>query len=82
MTIFQIRIQGSLDGHWSDWFDGMAVTDDGNGNTVLSGPLADQAALHGVLGKIHDLGLTLISVSRVTHEATGDPRDPSVNPPA
>ena len=61
--IYQIRISGLLDPSWSDWFDGLAITHTAEDTTVLAGPLPDQAALHGVLNKIRDLGLILLSVS-------------------
>ena len=61
-TLYHITIQGRLDAQWSDWFDGLTITNQANGQTVLSGPIVDQAALHGVLVKIRDLGLPLISV--------------------
>jgi hypothetical protein len=66
MTIlptYQIRIAGLLDPLWSEWFDGLAITYTADDTTILTGPLPDQAALHGVLNKIRDLGLTLLSVS-------------------
>jgi hypothetical protein len=63
--IYQIRIAGLLDPSWSDWFDGLAITYPANDITILTGPLPDQAALHGVLNKIRDLGLTLVAVSMV-----------------
>ncbi len=64
-AIYQIILQGQLGGQWSDWFDGFAITQNAHGQTVLVGPVADQAALHGVLKKIRDLGIPLISVHRV-----------------
>jgi hypothetical protein len=64
--IYRIRVRGQLDrGTWSQWFDGMTVTVNGSGQTVLTGPVADQAALHGLLTKVRDLGLPLISVHLV-----------------
>ncbi|HEX6386101.1 MAG TPA: hypothetical protein VF177_15630 [Anaerolineae bacterium] len=60
---YQIRIAGLLDPYWSDWFDGLTITYTADDSTILTGPLPDQAALHGVLNKIRDLGLTLLSVS-------------------
>jgi hypothetical protein len=65
--IYQIRVRERLDPHWSEWLDGLAVEngDAGGGDTILSGPIIDQAALHGVLMKIRDMGLTLLSVTRV-----------------
>jgi len=61
---YEIRVRGVLPGGWSTWFDGLEVRPDPNGETLLSGPLPDQAALHGVLAKIRDLNLELISVAR------------------
>ncbi len=70
MYMYEIRVQGHLDQHWSEWFDGLAITYDGDGNTVLSGPLVDEAALHGVLIKVRDLALPLLAVSREKTEAS------------
>ena len=58
----EIRVRGQLDGDWSAWFDGLAVADGADGEAVLAGELADQAALHGVLIKVRDLGLPLLGV--------------------
>ena len=58
-----IEIKNHLDTHWRDWFDGLTITMTGDGNTILSGVIVDQAALHSVLKKIRDLGLTIISVN-------------------
>jgi hypothetical protein len=63
--IYQIRIQGHLGGQWTDWFEGLAITAEDNGDTLLTGPVADQAALHGLLRKVRDLGIPLLSVNRV-----------------
>jgi hypothetical protein len=60
---YLITIRGHFDDHWSAWFDGLAVNRDEAGNTTLSGPIRDQAALHGVLARIRDLGLTLLAVN-------------------
>ncbi len=65
MAIYQIRIKGYLDPRWSAWFDGLVVTPTENAETVLAGPLVDQAALYGVLTKVRDLGLELLSVNHV-----------------
>ena len=65
MTIYEIRVQGHLDQRWSAWFDGLTMTYDADGNTVLRGPLVDEAALHGVLIKVRDLTLPLLAVNRV-----------------
>jgi hypothetical protein len=62
--VYEIRVKGHLDGpHWSEWFDGLTVTLQENGETVLSGPIVDQSALHGLLAKVRDLGLPLLSVN-------------------
>ena len=60
--IYQIRIKGLLDRRWTDWFGGMTVSATDEGDTLLTGPVEDQAALHGLLKKVRDLGMTLISV--------------------
>lgn len=65
-TDYQITINGHLAERWSTWFDGLTITNLADGTTVLAGQIVDQAALHGVLAKIRDLGLTLIAVQRVT----------------
>ncbi len=63
---YQIRVKGHLPDRWSDWFEGMSLSLDlERGETILSGPLADQAALHGLLIKVRDLGLTLCSVNQI-----------------
>ena len=63
--VYEIRIEGHLDQQWTDWFDGLTITLDENGDTLLSGPVADQAALHGLLKKVRDLGMPLISVVHI-----------------
>ncbi|MCP4541030.1 MAG: hypothetical protein GY832_28170 [Chloroflexi bacterium] len=68
-VIYEIRVKGHLDSpHWSKWFGDMTVTVDEAGETTLSGPVIDQAALHGLLAKIRDLGLPLLSVNHVESE--------------
>jgi hypothetical protein len=62
--VYEIRVAGKLDLRWSDWFDGFSITPVGEGETLLIGTVADQAALHGLLHKIRDLGLPLLSVQR------------------
>jgi hypothetical protein len=64
-TIYCIRVKGHLDLHWSHWFDGLTITHEANGETLLSGPVVDQAALYGLLLKIHDLNLPLLAVTRL-----------------
>ena len=62
---YQITVKSHLNPKWADWFDGLTITPLPNGTTVISGPVVDQAALHGVLRKVRDLGMLLISVTRV-----------------
>jgi hypothetical protein len=62
--IYQIKVKGHLDRRWTEWFGGMTITLEENGYTLLTGPVVDQAALHGLLRKVRDLGLPLISVTR------------------
>ena len=74
--IYQIRIQGHLGREWSDWFEGLTLTREANGETLLTGPVVDQAALHAVLRKVRDLGMPLLSVTRVK---PGQSEGPDVN---
>ena len=67
--IHEIRVQGHLDDRWVDWLEGLALTRENDGTTTLTGPLADQAALHGVLNTIRDLNLPIVSVRRVSPDA-------------
>ena len=62
---YEIRVGGRLDQRWSVWFDGMTLTDERDGTTKIHGPVADQAALHGLLIKLRDIGLPLISVTQL-----------------
>ena len=62
---YEIRLSGQLDAHWVAWFDGMTVGRESNGTTVIGGQVVDQAALHGLLQRVRDLGLPLISVTRI-----------------
>jgi hypothetical protein len=64
---YRITVSGHLDPSWSEWFDGLAITNLGSGNTLLTGPVVDQAELHGLLAKIRDLGLQLVEIRQ------GDP---------
>jgi hypothetical protein len=63
--VYQIRIKGHLGRQWTDWFEGLTITLEDNGETLLTGSVVDQAALHGVLKKVRDLAMPLISVMRV-----------------
>jgi hypothetical protein len=62
---YEIRLTGHLDAHWTAWFDGLTVTYEKDGTTVISGQIVDQAALHGLLQRVRDLGLPLVSVRQV-----------------
>lgn len=63
--IYEFRIKGHLSSEWVDWFEGLTITLGENGETLLTGPVADQAALHGLLKKVRDLGMPLLSVNRI-----------------
>jgi hypothetical protein len=69
-TVYQIRIKGHLGSQWTDWFEGLTITLEENGDTHLTGPVIDQAALHGLLKKVRDLGMLLVSVNRVQFNET------------
>jgi hypothetical protein len=71
--LYQIRIQGHLGRHWAGWFDGLTITLEEGGDTLLTGPVIDQAALHGLLKKVRDLGMPLLSVISVEPDPTNDP---------
>ncbi|MEJ2305610.1 MAG: hypothetical protein P8Y14_29160 [Anaerolineales bacterium] len=62
---YQLRIKGHLDDQWADWFAGLTVTREEDGDTLLTGPVVDQAALHGLLRKVRDLGMPLLSINRI-----------------
>ena len=62
---YEIRIKGHLDDKWADWFEGLTITREDNGETLLTGPVVDQAALHGLLKKVRDVAMPLLSVNRV-----------------
>lgn len=78
--IYQIRIKGQLDSQWTDWFEGLTITLEENGETLLAGLVIDQAALHGLLKKVRDLGMTLISISTVQsgQEGTSEGKPPTL----
>ena len=65
LLVYQIRLEGHLGRQWTDWFGGLTITLEENGETLLTGPVVDQAALYGLLRKVRDLGMPLLSVNRV-----------------
>ena len=69
--VYKIVVKGQLGSEWSEWFDGLTITPTVKGETILTGPLTDQTALHGVLIKIRDLGLPLLSLVRIKPESWG-----------
>jgi hypothetical protein len=74
-TIYNIRIAGHLSPQWMDWFESLTITLEEDGNTLLSGPVVDQSALHGLLKKVRDLGMPLVSVNRVQFNETQQNRE-------
>jgi len=76
--LYQIRIKGHLGRQWTDWFGGLTITLEDNGETVLTGPVVDQAALHGLLRQVRDLGMPLLSVTRVEIEQVSKTPAPDV----
>jgi hypothetical protein len=71
-TVYQIRVKSHLNSDWTDWFEGLTITLEENGDTLLTGPVIDQAALHGLLKKVRDLGMLLISLNPI------EPRQPNI----
>jgi hypothetical protein len=74
---YEIRLAGHLGARWSAWFDGLTVVRAADGTTVLTGPVVDQAALHGLLQKLRDIGIPLVSLTQIPRI---DPADPSAGP--
>ncbi len=81
LQLYQIRLKGHLDSQWAAWFDGLTVTMEEDGNTLLSGPVADQAALHGLLRKVRDLGMPLVSVVPVQSDLSEQGEKMNINTP-
>ena len=73
---YEIRLQSHLDPRWAAWFDGLTLTHESDGTTVIHGPVVDQAALHGLLQKVRDLGLPLVSVAQVAPDPPAVPTQP------
>ena len=67
---YEIRLKGQLDARWAEWFEGLTITLEENGHTLLKGPVVDQAALHGLLKRVRDLGMTLVSVNQIQFQET------------
>ena len=72
-TEYDIRVKGRLASRWAEWFGGMTLTPEDDGTTVISGVVADQSALHGLLRRLHDLGLALVSVTPSRQDGTAAP---------
>jgi hypothetical protein len=73
VRIYQIRIEGQFGQQWTDWFDGLSITPGEDGTTLLTGPVIDQSALHGLLKKVRDLGAPLVSVNRMETDGSSNP---------
>jgi hypothetical protein len=74
---YEIRLTGHLEARWAAWFDGLTISHESDGTTVISGPIADQAALHGLLQRVRDLGVSLVSVTQVEPD---QPDVPTLDP--
>jgi hypothetical protein len=70
---YEIRLRGHLDSRWAAWFDGLSLTNESDGTTIISGPVVDQAALYGLFQKVRDLGLPLVSVTQVEPDQPNAP---------
>jgi hypothetical protein len=73
---YEIRVEGHLGSRWTAWFDGLSLTDEDGGTTAIRGPVVDQAALHGVLQKLRDVGIPLVSLTRLPSDAPTAPTAP------
>jgi hypothetical protein len=80
MNRYEIRVKGTLDEEWSEWLGGMTIARQTDGTCLLSGPVIDQAALQGLLLKLHDLGLALVSVQCIDIESPADQNDRQAEP--
>jgi len=70
---YRIRVKGLLKDHWSKWFEGLEIDPQEDGTTLLTGPIVDQSALHGIIARIRDLGLSLVSIAQVPEYTGGKP---------
>jgi len=70
---YEIRVKGHLGSRWSAWFDGLAITPEADGTTVITGPVVDQAALHGLLQRLRDVAVPLVSLRQIPADATTEP---------
>ena len=77
---YEIRLKGHLDSRWTAWFDGLTLTQGSDGTTMIHGLVTDQAALHGLLQKVRDLGLPLVSVTQVQPDQPDQPERPPARP--
>jgi hypothetical protein len=77
---YEIRLKGHLDSRWAAWFDGLTLTNESDGTTLIHGPVTDQAALHGLLQKVRDMGLPLVSVTQVQPDQPDCPPSSPDNP--
>ena len=73
---YEIRVKGHLNSRWAAWFDGLSLSTESDGTTIIHGPVADQAALHGLLQKVRDVGLPLVSVTQVDSDQPDAPTKP------
>ena len=72
-VIYQVRIEGQLGQQWTEWFEGLSITQERDGTTLLTGPVVDQSALHGLLKKVRDLGIPLVSINRIETDGYSNP---------
>lgn len=77
VPVYEIRVAGRLTSRWSAWFDGMAITTEDDGSTVIRGPVVDQAALHGLIQKLRDVGIPLLALTQVP---AAEPTEPLTHP--
>jgi hypothetical protein len=77
---YEIRVNGRLDSRWTAWFEGLSLTTEDDGTTVIRGPVVDQAALHGLLHKLRDIGIPIVSLARLPSEAPAELSNPGDHP--